>query len=434
MDSELKRRMSPSLSLITLAALTPEQHEVYIEDENINSLNFDDSPDIVGITVNVDTFYRAVETAEKYRNRGIKVIFGGIHASANYEEMLAHCDSVCIGEAEGIWQTILNDFINNELKKTYFSEVNTDLTISPIPKWSAISKKDYLYCNIIVTSRGCPYKCDFCYNSCEYVKSNFRNKQIESVLKEIKEINLRQIMFIDDNFIGNLKWTSDFLDKIRPLKIVWHSAVSANLVNYPDLISKMADTGCRSLFIGFESINHNSIRSVNKKQNKIEEYDKLIELLHRNNIMVNASLVFGFDSDDVGTFENTLDWLVSRKIETMTAHILTPYPGTKLHQKLLNENRIIDFDLRHYNTSNTVFMPKLMTPEELKNGYLNIYKDFYSLKNIIKRIPESKDIILPYFLFNLFYRKYGKLTSVIGKFGYMNRIGAFATKLSYGID
>ncbi len=434
MDSEFKRRMSPSLSLVMLATLTPAPHIACIEDENLRQINYSDFPDLVGITVNVDTTYRAFEIAAKFRMQGIKVIFGGIHASANPEMMLDHCDSVCIGEAEEVWPDIINDLLNHNLQRTYYNAASTDLSKVPVPNWSFISKKDYLYHNIIVTSRGCPFKCEFCYNSCDYVDNTYRNRPIENVLAEIRSLNTRQIMFIDDNLIGNLKWTEDFIAAITPLNIIWHGAVSTNIVHHPDLITKMAESGCKSLFIGFESINKDSIKSVNKGQNKVHDYEHLVKILHENNIMVNASLVFGFDHDTVESFDNTLEWLIRNKIETMTSHILTPYPGTKLYKRLADENRIIDYDLSNCNTSNVIFQPSGMTVSELKHGYLKMYDDFYSMKNIIKRRPVNKKLLAPYFIFNLLYRKFGKFTSGFGKHGFMNQVGKLGRRLAYGLD
>jgi radical SAM superfamily enzyme YgiQ (UPF0313 family) len=434
MDSEFKRRMSPSLSLVTIASLTPGPHIVYIEDENLNPINYNDKPDFVGITVNVDTTYRAFEIARRYRDQGVKVIFGGIHASADPDLMLEHCDSVCIGEAEELWTTIINDLLNYQLKQKYFNPGSTDLRNVPVPKWEFISKKDYLYNNIVVTSRGCPFKCEFCYNSCDYINNLYRNRPVQNVIDEIKSLNTKRVMFIDDNLIGNLNWTNELINSIKILNISWHAAVSTNLVYYPELINKMSDSGCKSLFIGFESINANSIKSVNKGQNNTGKYEILIKQLHDKGIMVNASLVFGFDHDTNDTFSNTLDWLISNKVETMTAHILTPYPGTKIYKRLLKENRIIDYDLSKYNTSKVVFKPKNMSVEELQNGYLKMYQDFYSFKNIFNRKPDNKKLIAPYFIFNLGYRKFGKLTSLAGKLGFMNQIGKYGSKLSYGIE
>jgi len=434
MDSAYKRLLSPPLSLVIIATLTPKEHTVWIEDENVGKIKLTDCPDLVGITVNVDTSERAFEIAKNYRDRGIKVVFGGIHASANPELMLQNCDSVVIGEAEEIWHGFLNDFAENQLKGIYKNDQTTDLKNIPLPDWSFVDCKKYLYHNVIVSSRGCPFKCNFCYNSSDYISNPFRNRPIEEVLKEIENFGTKQILFIDDNFIGDIKWTKQFVQTIKNKNFSWHAAVSANIFYHKDLIREFAKSGCKSLFIGFESINENSILSAGKKQNKVEDYEELIAFLHENGIMVNASLVFGFDYDNPSVFKHTLNWLIKNKIETMTAHILTPYPGTVLYKQLLSENRITDFKPNKYNTSNVVFQPQKMTAEELRNGYLWIYREFYSLKNIIKRRPVNKALQMPYFLFNFGYRKYGRITSFWGKLGFMSKIGQVARKISYGIE
>lgn len=433
MDSVFKRVLSPSLSLVTIASQTPTEHYVWIEDENVEKSILNDDPDLVGITVNVDTSDRAFAIADLYRKKGIKVVFGGIHASSNPNLMLNHCDSVVIGEAEGYWSELLIDFSNGTLKKIYKNEFVPDLGNIPAPNWDYIKKNKYLYHNIISTSRGCPFKCIFCYNNSEYVTNPYRNRPLENVLEEINSLKTKQLFFIDDNFIGNIEWTKSFVKAIKGKGFTWHAAVSANIYHHKNLIDDFAESGCKSLFIGFESIIPESIEAAAKKQNKIEEYEALIELLHQKGIMVNASLVFGFDSDNKDVFKKTLDWLVKNKIETMTAHILTLYPGTVLYKELSENNRIIEKDNKSYNTSNVVFQPKQMTPEELKNGYLWIYKEFYSIKNILKRYPENKSIRKAYIIFNFGYRKYGYITSTIGRLGLMQVIGKLGRNIAYGI-
>ena len=434
MDSEFKRLMSPSLSLLVLAALTPIEHSIIIEDENANSLHLDDSPDLVGITVNVDTSNRAYQIAEYYRNKKVPVILGGIHVSANFEEALQFADSVCVGEAENVWLQILADVSIDQIKPKYYSTTMADPSKIPIPRWSLIQSKKYLYTNIIVASRGCPFKCEFCYNSCNYVHHQYRNRPIANVLEEINRLKTKHVMFIDDNLIGDIAWIRAFIEEIKPLGLKWNAAVSVNILNYLDLLDQMQESGCQSLFIGFESINEQSIQSVQKFQNKRKNYECLIDELHKRGIMVNASIVFGFDHDSYQVFRNTLDWLIENKVETMTAHILTPYPGTVLYQRFFAEGRIIDFDLSHYNTSNVVFIPKQMTQEELLKGYLWIYKEFYSFKNIFKRMPDHPKQKVPYLLFSLVYRKFGKVISKITNFGLMNSLGKLARKLSYDIE
>lgn len=253
---------------------------------------------------------------------------------------------------------------------------------------------------------------------------------MEDVLEDIRAINSRHIMFIDDNFIGNIPWTKEFLHKIAPLKLKWNAAVSINIVNHLELLDQMKESGCQSLFIGFESINSDSIKTVHKVQNEPSDYDIAVKEIHKRGIMINASFVFGLDGDTKETFKKTLDWIVENKIETVTSHILTPYPGTKVYEKFSQENRITTNDLSLYNTANVVFIPKNMTEQELYSGYIRLYKQVYSVKNIIKRIPEAKEQVLPYLTFNFFYRKFGRFTDALCRFVSYRRIGILGQKLS----
>ena len=135
-------------------------------------------------------------------------------------------------------------------------------------------------------------------------------------------------MFIDDNFAGNPDWTKRFLEEIKPMKLKWNAAVSINIANDPQLLDLMSDSGCQSLFIGFESINPESVSGVHKVQNSAADYERAVKAIHDRGIMINGSFVFGLDGDTRETFDATLEWIVRNKIETVTSHILTPYPGT----------------------------------------------------------------------------------------------------------
>ena len=433
MDTKLKTRMSPSLALLTIANLTPKKHEVIIENENIERINFDEPVDLVAITVTVDVMNRAVEIAKEFRNRGVTVIAGGIHITADPEGAINNFDAISVGMAERVWEKILKDKENNSLKKIYYDMDNITGKEIVSPKYDMIDENKYLYTNIISTSRGCPFQCDFCYNSCANSLKTYINRPVEAVIRDINALKTRHIMFIDDNFIGNPKWTKELLEKIKPLKLKWNAAVTSNIVDMPELLDEMKTSGCQSLFIGIESINSKSLDSVHKVQNSVKKYEKLVDEIHKRGIMINASFVFGLDEDDGSVFKNTLEWIVKNKIETVTSHILTPYPGTKLYSSLLEQNRIVDFNLSKYNTAHVVYKPKNMTAEELYEGYLWIYKEVYTFKNIIKRLPKSKKQWIPFLAFNLFYRKFGKLTELICDIVSFRNIGRFFRWLSYRI-
>lgn len=431
MDTQLKTRMSPPLGILTIANMFYKEHNVIIENENIRDIDFDEKVDIIGISITVDVLPRAIEIADRFRRKGIIVVAGGIQITACPQSAMEYFDVLSVGMAEKTWYDIISDFEKGQLKKVYkcSGEIKGRDIISPA--YNLIENKAYLYSNIVCTSRGCPFKCDFCYNSCESCKDIYINRPVEDVIGDIKAIGKKHIMFIDDNFIGNPKWTLEFVRAISSMKIKWNAAVSSNIVDMPDLLDEMVLSGCQSLFIGFESLNESSLKDVHKNQNNINKYERLVDELHKRNIMINASFVFGLDGDTSMVFKNTLDWIVKNRIETVTSHILTPYPGTKLYDDFLKENRITTFDYSLYNTANVVFRPEGMTEKELYEGYTWIYKEIYSFKNIIKRLPKSKKQILPYLMFNFLYRKFGRFSEFLcGKISF-EKIGRIGEWISY---
>ncbi len=429
MDTDLKLHMAPPLGLLTIVNLVRDEHYVQLENENIQKINYDDIPDIVGLSVTVDTLPRAVKIARRFREKGCIVVAGGIHITTAYKYVPKDAfDVLCIGPAEGTWPQILQDYSENTLKHIY--RCNKQLTGKDIvsPAYDFLKKGEYLYCNVVHTSRGCPFKCDFCYNSAG--ERQYINREFEDVIADIKAVHSKHIMFIDDNFAGNPKWTKEFLHMIEPMHIKWSAAVSINAAFDDELLDLMKSSGCRSLFIGFESINHSSVSGVHKVQNHVREYEKAIRAIHKRGIMINASFVFGLDGDTTDTFRNTLDWIVKNRIETVTSHILTPYPGTALYDRMEAEGRILTRKLSLYNTAHVVYRPRNMTREELYRGYLQIYKDIYSFKNIIRRCPKAPEIRAAYFLFNFLYRKYGKFTDALCRIVTYEKIGLVAGKLS----
>lgn len=429
MDTTLKTRMAPSLGLLTVAQSVRNGNDIELINENVDDIiDYDQPTDIVGITVTVDTLPRAAEIAEQYRKRGVPVVAGGIQITSCPQSATDLFDVLCIGFAEGTWPSIIEDLRNGNLKTQYKCCRLTPEQILP-PAYDLIDRSKYLFVNVISTSRGCPFKCEFCYNSCENIRGTYVNRPIESVIEDIKQIRHRHLHFIDDNFIGNPAWTREFLERIKPLNLKWNAAVSANVVELPGMLDLMKESGCQGLFIGFESVNEASLAAAHKGQNSVNKFKHLVEEIHKRGIMINASFVFGLDDDDETTFQRTLDWIVRNKIETVTSHILTPYPGTAQHKRMDQEGRITTYDQRLYTTSNVVYTPKRMDAETLYNGYINIYRQIYSWRNILKRMPKFQR--LGYLSFNFAYRKYGKFTEKICSLIGYNRIGKLIERISF---
>lgn len=431
MDSAFKRQMAPPLSLLILGALTPDRHAVTLTDENVERLHLDDNPDLVGITVKADTAVRAQHIARVYRQRGIPVVVGGIYPTTCPDDCVDHADACVIGEAEELWAEILRDAENGCLRKVYRGAQPPDLRLSPTPRWDLIAEKKYLYTNTLTIGRGCPFSCAFCYNSSPNLPAGYRMKPISGILRELASLHTSHVMFIDDNFIASKSCARRLLEALQPLGLTWHTAVSADIGRYDDILDAMAASGCESLFIGFETLDPSNLKRANKRQNLIEGYNSTIAKIHGRGMIVNASVVFGFDGDGPDVFARTTDWLIDQGVETMTAHILTPYPGTELHGQLEKAGRIIDRDLTHYNTSRAVFEPARMSAEELERGYLDAYRRFYSWSSIVRRLPRDSRRRAPYLLFNLLYRKFGKVVSMLGRIGPMRSLGKLAARLSY---
>lgn len=429
MDTSLKTRMSPSLGLLTIAQAIRDGNEIEFINENIGDrITFDKKVDVVGITVTVDTLPRAIEIAKGFREMGVPVVAGGIQITSCPESARGHFDSLCIGFAEKTWPDIIEDVKRGSLKPQYSCvRIKPEEILSPA--YDMIDHGKYLFVNVVSASRGCPFKCEFCYNSTSNIRHSFVNRRIEDVIADIKALKRKHIMFIDDNFIGNPAWTREFLERIKPMKIKWNAAVSANVVKMPGMLDLMKESGCKGLFIGFESLNENSIKNASKGQNEVSEYEYLVSEIHKRGIMINASFVFGLDDDDETTFSRTVEWVIKNKIETVTSHILTPYPGTAQHSRMMKEGKITSDDQSLYTTSEVVFKPAKLTPEQLKSGYLNVYKKIYSCRNIIKRFPRHQKI--GFLLFNFLYRKYGRLTARICEVVGYNRIGYICEKFSF---
>lgn len=429
MDTTLKTRMSPSLGLLTVAQAIRNESDIRLLNENVgDKINYDEAADIIGITVTVDTLPRAIEIAREYRKRGVKVVAGGIQVTCCPESAKGHFDVICIGYGEKTWPQIITDFKAGKLKESYSCiRILPEEILSPA--YDLLDHSKYLYVNVVNASRGCPFKCEFCYNSAQNIRNSFVNRRIEDVIADIRLLKRKHLMFIDDNFIGNPKWTREFLEAVKPLKIKWNAAVSANVVEIPGMLDLMKESGCKGLFIGFESLNEDSIKTAQKGQNNVAKYEWIISEIHKRGIMINASFVFGLDDDDESTFPRTLEWIVKNKIETVTSHILTPYPGTAQHRRMHEEGRITSYEQELYTTSEVVYSPNKLTPQQLKEGYLKIYKDIYSFKNIFKRMPGYQK--WGYLLFNFLYRKYGKATEKICEWIGYNRIGYVCEKLSF---
>lgn len=396
--------MMPQLALYILEGLTPSGHDVTVIEEESDHVDPDQECDLVGISCMTANAPRAYELCAEFQKRGKTVVLGGVHPSILPEEALQYADSVVVGEAEGVWETLLDDFQNNNLKRKYHNP-NPDLK-KYVPKdFSTVVNKSKFHIIPIMTTRGCPYECDFCCVSNLYGKK-IRHIPVENVVRDIRESGAKSFLFLDDNIIGHKKYAKELFKAIKPLKIKWGGQASVSLlVEDDELLQLAADSGCKSLFVGIESVSTEQLRTMQKGVKEIAHLESALKKIKKMGILIHASMVFGFDNDTKETFDDTVAFLQKNKASTASFNVLTPYPGTKVYEDLKKENRLTCTDWKYYDHNTVVFQPRNMTPYELQMGKVYARKRFYSITSVMKRMFGNMYNPLTYFLMNYGHMK-----------------------------
>lgn len=399
-----KGLMMPQLSLHILQGLTPEKHEVRIIEEEMEDINFEEPCDLIGISCMTANSSRAYEVSSEFMARGKTVVLGGVHPTILPDEALNYCNTVVIGEAEGVWDKVLFDFENGTLQKKYHDPA-PDLD-KYVPKDYSKMKMKRLYNLIpIMTTRGCPYNCDFCCVTNLFGKK-IRHISIENVIRDIKESGAKNFMFLDDNIIGQPKYAKELFTALKPLKINWVGQASVSLlVNDNELLQLAADSGCKALFMGIESVSEEQMKTMRKAIKEVSGLEKALKKVRKMGILVHASMIFGFDNDTEKIFNDTVKFLIKNKVCTVSFNALTPYPGTKTFEDLKNEKRLITTDWKYYDHNTVVFKPKSMTPYQLQSFKINARKSFYSFRSILIRFWGNMFSPLIYILMNIAHFK-----------------------------
>ena len=380
----IKYSLFPPLGLATIASYLSPDDEVDLQDQHVEELDLEQIPDLVIIQVYITNAYRSYDIADHYRKHGAYVILGGLHVTALPDEAAQHADSIFTGPAEETFPRFLIDFRNGMPAKVYSSSVRTLANIPPIRR-DLIKRNRYLVPNSIVVTRGCPHHCDFCYKDAFFKGGrSFYTQMVDEALAEIDRLPGRHLYFLDDHLLGNAKYASELFEGMKGMNRVFQAAATVDSVLRGNLIDKAADAGLRSLFVGFETFSSKNLKQSNKKQNLHKDYSEAVNRLHALGIMINGSFVFGLDEDDNDVFKRTVDWGVKNAITTSTYHILTPYPGTRLFDDMEKQGRILTRNWDLYDTRNVVYQTRNLTAAELKSGYEQAYKEFYSWSNILK--------------------------------------------------
>jgi radical SAM superfamily enzyme YgiQ (UPF0313 family) len=388
-----------------LAAFIDERrYEISLVDEYNQKIPYHRPFDLVAVTVNTVNAPHCYEIGRVFRQQGAWVAFGGPHATLLPDEAGRHCDTLLIGEGEEIWPQFLHDFYSGKAQSRYRSEIPPGLAHLPKPRWDLLRHRTPLMKGAVFATRGCPYHCRYC-NLKQIYHDCFRTRPKNEVLEEIRALPSRHFVFWDDNFFADATYAKELMHGLKPLGKRWAAQVTIADCTDEELLQAARDSGCLYLFIGLESFSEASLLDAGKQINRISDYEKIIQGLHHHGIMIQAGIIFGFDSDNKHIFLNTLQACERLGIDGATVSILTPLPRTPIYEEMKREGRLITEDWSRYNGKTRVaYVPKDMTPGELYAGYMGFRRSFYSLPSFWKRMRVSRTHILYNFLINLGYR------------------------------
>jgi radical SAM superfamily enzyme YgiQ (UPF0313 family) len=381
----IKYSLFPPLGLATLAAYLAPDDRAVIVDEHVEPLLLADEPELVVIQVYITNAYRAYRIADHYRSQGAFVCLGGLHVTSLPGEAAVHADAIFLGPGEQTFPKFLQDYRAGSPQRVYTSAAGRTLERVPRIRRDLIQRSRYLVPNSIVVTRGCPQHCDFCYKDAFFQGGRgFYTQRVDDALAEIERLPGRHLYFLDDHLLGDRRFAEALFAGMKGMRRLFQGAATVDSILRGDLIERAAEAGLRSIFVGFETLTPENLRQSNKRQNLGRDYKAVANRLHALGIMINGSFVFGMDDDGEDVFRRTVDWAIEHGITTATFHIQTPYPGTRLHARMVREGRMLTQDWNLYDTRHVVYRPARLEPEALKQGYDWAYREFYSWRSITR--------------------------------------------------
>lgn len=392
-----RRLYLPALTLPYLAALVPDDLTVRLIYETVEDIPYDEHWDLVGITGMGSGIVRGWQIADQFRRRGTPVVFGGIAASLGEPEWtLAHADALVAGEAEIVWPQVINDFLAGSMKSFY--RAASDGAQMPVPRYDLMSSSRLGRWRPVQATRGCPHTCSFC-SVTSFHQGRYFRRPVDEVIRDIRaarRYGSRYIAFVDDNIAADHDYAGALWEALIPEKIIWMSQCTVELAESEKLLGLARRSGCRLVSIGIESTNPESLATIEKGWNRPNRYTEAFDAFRRNGIEVSTEMIVGFDTDDDGVFERTLDFILTNRIAVPRVHILTPVPGTALYQELERDGRITSRDFAGYTGSQAVFRPKQIDPGLMQAEYWRLYERLFSWRGMAHRLFPGHTWLGPY--------------------------------------
>ncbi len=396
------------LTLTTLAAMVPPEldAEITIQDEGVQPLNLDFDADLVAISAITGTSLRSYAIADELRKKGHTVVFGGVHATLLPDEAARHADTIVVGYAEQSWPQLLRDFAAGRMKKRYTQATGRVLNV-PIARRDLLDKKKYVTTHSIEATRGCPHKCDFCAVPAAWANI-YAHRPIPDVVAELSTFADRKAIFIDLSPVEDIHYAKALYRAMIPLKMRWIGLATTRIAEDDELLKLAAQSGCKGLLIGFESISQNTLNETHKGFHAAKDYAEVVKKLHDYGIGIQGCFVFGFDNDDTSVFERTVEWVDKVKIDLPRYAVVTPFPNTGLFHRLEAQGRLLHKNWSLYDVEHVVIEPKNMSAERLQEGLEWAWSQSYSWRSIFSRVLGSFCQPLLSISLNLGYRYYSK--------------------------
>jgi radical SAM superfamily enzyme YgiQ (UPF0313 family) len=386
-----------------LGAYVPGHWTVRHIDEAVEAIDFETHVDLVAITFHTPSAPHAYAVADEFRRRGVAVALGGPHATLMPDEAQTHADVLFVGEAEVHWPQFLFDFEHRSGAPRYSCLDPPSLADAPAARRDLFHRHDHT-AGALFATRGCVHHCDFCTVAMMYPHGP-RRRSIEAVAREYASFRGKVVILWDDNLACDISYAKALFRALAPHRKWWAAQASIQAARDDEFLALAAESGCKQLFLGLESIAQASLNDVTKPFNRVDDYSRAIERIHAHGIAVQAGIVFGFDHDTEEVFDQTIDFLEATGVQNATFNVLTPFPGTPLFQRLEAGGRILTRDWSKYNSrADVVFRPRHMSPETLLAGYRSANQRFYSLRSIRRRLSRSMVQIVWALPLNLAYR------------------------------
>jgi radical SAM superfamily enzyme YgiQ (UPF0313 family) len=380
---------APPLPGLLIAGLTPPIVEVEVLHEMIRPVDYRTDADAVALSFMDYCAPHAFDVARRFRALGKTVIAGGKYATSNPDEVQPHVDCVVIGEAERVWPQVVRDYVGGRLKERYRAPSSPPLVDIPPPRYD-LAEARFPVPVVTEATRGCKYSCSFCQLTA--TENVYRMRPVPDVIRDLRATDRlpwrkrRLAMLYDNNLGGDIEYAKELLREMAKLNLLaWGAQFSFDCLHDTEFVGLLRRSHCRMAFIGMESLNDKSLAHVHKTHNRVEEYRELFERLRRAGVLTFAGLIFGLDADTVEYFRRLPGQLDEVGPEVVLMSIAIPIPGTPWHRQLLQEGRIVDDNLAHYEGDHLLFRPQLIQAGQLLDAFRSSNASFYNWRNIVRR-------------------------------------------------